>query len=138
LTRNNNESGKYVDFTEDNIKQYLDQIKKLMLCGQYIISKRDENEAFMFEYRIDTAKEKEILLNLNYRDFCYAAANYKPEYAHERLYVFCKEYELDHWGNSEEVLIYIKTNITQSKSGNDYMIIISFHKLNNPIKYLFR
>lgn len=138
MTCNNNDPGKYFDFTEDNIKQYLDLIKKLILCGQYIISKRDENDAFVFEYRIDTAKEKEILLNLHYKDFCYAAANYKPEYAHERLYVFCKEYELDHWGNSEEVLIYIKTNITQSRSGNDYMIIISFHKLNNPIKYLFR
>lgn len=134
----NQELGKYVDFTEDQIKEYLEQLKKLILSGQYIISRREENDAFAYEYRVDTAKEKEILLNLQYSDFCYAADNYKPEYAHERLYVFCKEYELDHWGNSEVVKIYIKTNLTQTRTCNDCVIVISFHKLNNPIKYLFR
>lgn len=90
MTCSNQESGKYVDFTEDQIKEYLEQLKKLILGGQYIIYRRDEND------------------------------------------------ELDHWGNSEVVEIYIKTNLTQTRTGNDYMIVISFHKLNNPIKYLFR
>jgi len=138
LSGNNQETGKFIDFTIDDIKDYLAELKKLILSNRYIISKREENDAFAYEYRINTDKEKEILLNLQYTDFCYAAANYKPEYAHEKLYVFCKEYELDHWGTSEVVEIYIKTNFTQTRSGRDFMIVISFHKLNNPIKYLFR
>jgi len=131
-------SGKYLDYSIEEIKEYLEELKRLISNNQYTISRRDENDAFAFEYRIDSAKGIEILLNLQYCDFCYAATNYKPEYAHERLFVFCKEYELDHWGNYEMVEIYIKTNLTQMKNGNDYIIVISFHKLNNPIKYLFR
>ena len=135
---NNTETGKFTDFTIDDIKDYLGELKKLILVNQYTISRREENDAFAYKYRINTIKEKEILLNLQYTDFCYAAANYKPEFAHEKLYVFCKEYELDHWGTSDVVEIYIKTNLTQSRSGSDFIIVISFHKLNNPIKYLFR
>lgn len=140
LAYSNQTPGKLVNFTKDDIKDYLEELKKLIMDNQYIISKRDENIAFAYEYRIDTAKEKEILLNLKHSDFCYAAVNYntKPEFAHEKLYVFCKEYELDHWGNPEIIDIYIKANLTQTRKGNDFMIIVSFHKLNNPIKYLFR
>lgn len=140
MTCSNHTPGKFVDFTEDEIKAYLEELKKLILNNQYIISRREENDAFAYEYRIDSAKEREILLNLQYSDFCYAASNYntKPEFANEILYVFCIKYELDHWGTSEVVEVYIKTNLTQTRTGNDFIIVISLHKLNNPIKYLFR
>lgn len=130
--------GKYTYFSQDEIKDYLDEIKKLILSDRYFISVRDENDAFIDKYRIDTDKEKEILLNLQYIDFCYAVDNKKPEYSYEKLYVFCKEYELDNWGDLELANIYIKTNLTQTKSGSDLIIVISFHELNKPITYLFR
>lgn len=135
---NSQESGKCTDFTQNDIKDYLDQLKKLILSNRYTVSNRVENNDFAYEYRIDTDKEKEILLNLHYSDFCYTAANKKLEYAHERLYVFCKEYELDNWGTLEMVEIYIKTNLTQTRSRNDIVVVISFHRLKKPIKYLFR
>ena len=93
---------------------------------------------FIEDYKIDTTKEKEILLNLEFDDFCYAV-NYKnPKFAHEILYIFNKEYELDQWGELGSIDIYIKTNKTQTRSGDDIMIIISFHERNMPIKYLFK
>lgn len=138
MSGNNQQTGKFTNFTIDEIKDYLAELKKLILDGQYIISPREENDAFGFEYRIDTAKEKEVLLNLQYTDFCYVVANRKPGYEHERLYVFCKEYELDHWGSLELAEIYIKTNLTQTRSGTDFMVVISFHKRNKLLKYLFR
>jgi len=131
------ESGKYTNYTESEIKEYLEELKKLIQRGQYSVSPREENDSFAANYRIDTEKEKEILLNLNYKDFCYAVANRKPEYSYERLYVFCKEYELDNWGSIELVNIYIKTNLMQTRSGKDFVVVISFHKLNKPIKHLF-
>lgn len=138
MSESNKEIGKLTDFTIDEIKDYLADLKRLILDGQYIVSRREKNDAFAFEYRVDTAKEKEILLNLHYKDFCYVAENRKTGYEHERLYVFCKEYELDHWGNLELVEIYIKTNLTQTKSGKDFMVVISLHRIDKLINYLFR
>lgn len=96
-------TGKHLNFTEKEIKDYLETLKKLVLNRQYSISlnkNRQENIDFMQDYRINSSKAKEILVNLQYDDFCYAADNYKKGYEHEKLYVFCKEYELDNWGNS--------------------------------------
>ena len=137
LTFNHN-PGKIIDFSADDIKEYLEEVKNLISKNKYNLSVRNENEEFTNEYRLNSTKIKEIMLNLHYRDFCYAAVNRKPEFAHERLYVFCKEYELDHWGEFEDVLIYIKTNLTQLRNGEDFMILISFHELKQPISYLFR
>ncbi|KJS16153.1 MAG: hypothetical protein VR69_10445 [Peptococcaceae bacterium BRH_c4b] len=135
------ETRKYVDFTPEEIKKYLDDLRRLVLDGMYVISKnenRQENNDFIEEYKIDSKKEKEILLSLQFDDFCYAVDNEKEEFAHERLYIFCKEYELDNWGTLECVEIYIKTNMTKTRRGEEYMIVVSFHKRNKPITYLFK
>lgn len=132
---------KYTNFTPKEIEKYIENIKDLIIEGKYTISKneyRQENIDFIESYRIDSKKEKSILLNLNYNDFCYAVDNTKKEFAHEKLYVFCKEYELDNWGDLEKVKIYIKINITETRKDEEIMIVVSFHKVNKPIKYLFK
>jgi len=141
LSTGKRETRKYVDFTPEEIKKYLDDLRRLVLDGMYVISKnenRQENNDFIEEYKIDSKKEKEILLSLQFDDFCYAVDNEKEEFAHERLYIFCKEYELDNWGTLECVEIYIKTNMTKTRRGEEYMIVVSFHKRNKPITYLFK
>ncbi|GBF12284.1 hypothetical protein [Tepidibacillus sp. HK-1] len=132
---------KYTDFTPGDIKMYLEKFRKAILDGKYIISKnqnRHENINFIEDYRIDTKKEKEILLGIQYDDFCYAVDNEKEEFAHEKLYIFSKYHELDYWGTLESVDIYIKINMTQTRKGDDFTIVVSFHKRNKPIKYLFK
>jgi len=131
-------TGKLIDFSIDDIQAYLEEIKKLILMDKYSVSLRAENDDFMSKYRINTAKIKELMLNLQYRDFCYAAPNRKPEFSYEQLYIFCKEYELDNWGDFETIKIYVKTNLTQLRNGDDFVIIISFHELEKPIRYLFK
>ncbi len=134
-------TGKYTDITPDEIKKYLAKFRKAILDGKYIISKgqnRQENMDFIEDYKIDTKKEKEILLGIQYDDFCYAVDNEKEEFAHEKLYIFCKCQELDCWGTLESVDIYIKINMTQTRRGDDFTIVVSFHKINRPIKYLFK
>jgi len=138
---NNAATHKDRNFKPEDIKDYLTTLKKLVLENNYTISRnenRKENIEFIEEYKIDTKKEKGILLSLEYDDFCYAVDNKKPEFSHEQLYVFCKSCRLDHWGTLELVEIYIKSNLTQARSGDHYIIVVSFHKLNKPIAFLFK
>ena len=135
------ETKKYTDLTPDDIKAYLSKFRKFILDGKYSIAQnenRQENIDFIEDYKIDTKKEKEILLGIQYDDFCYAVDNDNEEFSHEILYIFCKCQELDYWGTLENVDIYIKINMTQIKNGDDFVFIVSFHKRNKPIEYLFK
>lgn len=135
------ETKKYTDFTKEHIKKYLDKLKRLVLEGNYLIptnKNRSENLNFNETYKINTKKEKEILMSIQFDDFCYAVDNENAAYPNERLYVFCKEYELDNWGDVESVEIYAKCNLLQTVRGDDFLVVVSFHKLNKPIKRLFR
>lgn len=137
----NSQTKKLLDFKPEEIKKYLIELKKLVLEGKYTISKkskREENIQFIEDYKIDSKKEIEILMSIEYDDFCYGVNNKNPKFSHEILYIFNKEYELDKWGELRSVDIYLKTNKTQTRSGDDIMIIISFHERNKPIKYLFK
>jgi len=141
LSSNNQNLEKLTEFNVEEIKEYLVEFKKCILEGKYSISlnpNRQENIDFIEDYHINTKKEREILLGLQFDDFCYAVQNDNPDYAHEVLFVFCKQHELDSWGALEIVDIYIKVNMTETKSGNIMSFVISFHKRNFEIKYLFR
>ena len=135
------ELGKHTDFTPEDIKEYLKKLRKLVIDGKYIISKnnnRRENIDFIEDYKIDTKKEKQILLDLQFDDFCYAASNTNEGFEHEVLYIFCKCQELDYWGTLESIDMYIKINMAETRKGDDFAIVVSFHKRNKPIKYLFK
>lgn len=133
--------GKHTDLTPEEIKTYLSKLRRLIIDDKYTVEQnknRRENIDFIKDYKINTKKEKEILLDLQFDDFCYAANNINKGYEHEMLYIFCKCKELDYWGTLENVDIYIKINMTETWKGDDIVIVISFHKRNKPIKYLFK
>lgn len=132
---------KFFNFTPDEIKDYLNKFRKCILEGRYSISQNDnrqENTNFIEDYKIDTKKEHEILLGLQFDDFCYAVENDNIDFANEVLYIFCKKHELDFWGTLETVDIYIKVNMIETRRGDLFSVVISFHKRNFEIKYLFR
>lgn len=134
-------TGKHTDITPKEVKTYLSKFRKAIIDNKYTIEQnenRKENVDFIEDYKITTKKEKEILLDLQFDDFCYAASNTNKDYEHEILYIFCKCQELDFWGTLENVEIYIKINMTQTRRGDDYVIVVSLHKRNDPIKYLFK
>lgn len=132
---------KLINFTPDEIKDYLDKFRKCILEGKYSISQnenRQENIDFIEDYKINTKKEHEILLGLQFDEFCYAVENDNINFAHEVLYIFCKQHELDFWGTLEAVDIYIKVNMIETRRGDLLSIVVSFHKRNFEITYLFR
>lgn len=110
-----------------------------MRDNKYIISinqNRQENREFIDEYNIRNDKQKSILLELNVEDFCHSLNNTKEGYEHEILYVFAPQVKLyDAEGAKVTVDVYTKFNILNE---NERIVVISFHKLNKPIDYLFR
>ncbi|WP_407270364.1 hypothetical protein [Radiobacillus sp. PE A8.2] len=132
---------KYTDFTEKEIEVYLNDFKDLTRQGRHTISRngnRQENIDFMEDYNISDQKAKEILLSLEVLDFCYVVDNEKEMFAHEKLYVFCRAFDLDNRGELENIDIYIKSNLMETRGGNKRLVVISFHKRNKEITYCFK
>lgn len=133
----NNNPKKYTNLTKENIEKYLGELIEVIKYNKYQISNRDKNNEFIHRYNLRSKKIKEILMNLNVLDFCYAEDNDRMN--GEILYVFCKEYQLDNWGTIENIKIYIKINkITLKDKNGEYVFIVSFHKPERDIKFLFR
>ncbi|MDD4761275.1 MAG: hypothetical protein PHU66_10765, partial [Bacteroidaceae bacterium] len=99
---------------------------------------RQENVDFINEYNIRSDKQKSILLQLRTEDFCHILQNTKIGFEYEVLYVFVPQVQLfNAEGEEEKVDIYTKFNVIDM-SNRSRTVVISFHKLNKPIDYLFR
>lgn len=128
-----------VYITQDEIKGYLDEVRKAIQRNRYRIernSNRVDNINLFLDYVIDEAMAKEILLGLTATDFSERVRNRKPGYENEMLYIFGKNVQLlERTGNSmRTVPLYIKLN----KLNDCYVIVISMHKQRYPIKYYFK
>lgn len=128
-------------YTRGEIDDILMRIKSCIENDRFIISQnenRQENIAFINEYNIRADKQKTILLDIKAEDFCYSLQNTNIGYEHEVLYVFVPQVDLTNaYGKEETVDVYTKFNIIDIPSGL-ITIVISFHKRNKPIDYLFR
>ena len=129
------------NYTKQEIDEILDKVKNCVYNNRYTISlneNRQENIDFINEYNIYSNKQKKILLQLKVEDFCHSLQNTKPGYEYEVLYVFVPQVNLfNAEGVEEKVDIYIKINIIYMSNGSR-TIVISFHKRNKAITYLFR
>lgn len=129
------------DYTEQQIKNLVEIIKDCVRENRYTISLEDnkiENTQFIEEYNINENKRIDILFNLDYRDFCYGLQNLKDGMEQNYLYVFCVERELYNFEDEKEtVYIYLKFNVIYDKRG-EYDLLVSLHKRNKPITYVFK
>ncbi len=127
--------------TKEQICVVLKTIKDCIHKDHYIISKnenRQENIDFIKEYNLITKKQKNILMKIGPEDFCHTLQNTNSGFEHEVLYVFCPQVMLYTFDEGKELVdIYIKFNIINVTLGNR-VVVISFHKRNKPIDYLFR
>lgn len=129
------------DYTRGEIDELLIKIKACVQENKYTIAlndNRQENIAFIREYNLDSAKQKKILLSIKTDDFCYSLRNRNAGYEYEILYVFAPIVtQYDSSGGEEELSMYVKFNIINTSKA-DFLVVISFHRLNEEIKYLFK
>ena len=129
------------NYTKEEIDVILEKIKNCVGNNKYTIAlneNRQENIDFITEYNIRGNKQKSILLQLRTEDFCHTLQNTKIGYEYEVLYVFVPQIKLFNADGEEEMVdVYTKFNIIDMPSGSK-TVVISFHKRNKPIDYLFR
>lgn len=128
------DTSKYTNHTKEEIDKYLKIVKKSVNNGKFIVcitQKNEKNRKFVETYKLNKNKQKQMLMELEVKDFCYSADNYNDP--QERLYFFCREYELNNWGTIENVEVYIKI----ARKQDDFIVVISFHKLEKNIEKLF-
>lgn len=128
------DTSKYTNHTKEEIDEYLKIVKKSVNSGKFIVcttQKNEKNRNFIETYKLNKNKQKQMLMELEVKDFCYSTDNYnEPQ---ERLYFFCREYELNNWGTIENVEVYIKI----ARKQNDFIVVVSFHKPEKNIEKLF-
>jgi hypothetical protein len=129
------------NYSREQIAAILVTIQDCVREGRFIISKnenRQENVDFINEYNLSSRRQKEILLKIKLEDFCHSLQNTKIGFEHEVLYVFCPQVMLFNFvGIKELVDIYIKFNLIESDN-KKRVVVISFHKRNKLIDYLFK
>jgi len=129
------------NYSREDIEIVLGTIKKCVASGRYYISlneNRQDNIAFIHEYNIRSDRQQSILMDIEVEDFCHSLQNTKSGFEFETLYVFVPQvqlYQID--GREVTVDVYTKFNIINLPGGNR-TVVVSFHKRNKPIDYLFR
>lgn len=129
------------NYTREEIEDVLEKIKTCVSAGNYTISlneRHQENIDFLNEYNIRSDKQKSILMQIEVEDFCHSLHNTHIGFEYEVLYVFVPQVQLFNADDEEETVdIYTKFNIIDLTDGSR-VVVISFHKRNKPIDYLFR
>lgn len=129
------------NYSREEIDAILAKKKSCIEKDRYTISlneNRKENIDFINEYNIRIDKQKDILMQIETADFCHSLQNTKIGYEHEVLYVFVPQVQLYDMEDKEVTVdVYTKFNVINLPSGNK-TVVISFHKRNKPIDYLFR
>ena len=129
------------NYTKEQIDFILAKIKDCVANRQFTISRnehRQENIDFINEYNIRSDRQASILLQIETEDFCHSLQNTNPGFEHEILYVFVPQVQLFNAEDEEETIdIYTKFNVIDMPNGSR-TVVISFHKRNKPITYLFR
>ena len=129
------------DYSEEQIKNLIVIIKDCVRENRYTISLEDnqqENIQFIQDYNINENKRVNILFYLDYKDFCYGLQNLKDGIEQNNLYIFCVQKELYNIEDKKELVdIYFKFNIICNEA-EEYRILVSLHKRNKPITYVFK
>lgn len=129
------------NYSEEQIKNLIDIIKDCVVDNRYTVSLEEnklENIQFIEDYNVNEKKRINILFDLDYKDFCYGLQNMRDGVEQNNLYVFCLQNELYNIeGKKELVDIYLKFSIMCNEA-EEYRLLVSLHKRNKPITYLFK
>lgn len=129
------------DYTKEQITRLIDIIKDCAYENQFSIcmkENRQENILFIEEFNINENKLIKILTDLKEEDFCYGLKDMADGTKETDYYIFCPNLQLHNIkGNKENVDVYLRVNIIESVESN-LRLLLSIHKRNKPISYIFR
>lgn len=129
------------NYKKTEIELILEKIKDCVQDQWFSIAKnekRQENIDFINDYNINSGKQKNILLQIEADDFCHTLQNTNIGFEHEILFVFVPQVQLYNIDGEEEIVdVYTKFNVIDMPNGSR-VVVISFHKRNKSIDYLFR
>ena len=99
---------------------------------------RQKNIDFLANYGIKSDQLRSMLQELKVEDYCSAVNNLKTGFEDEILYIFGPRYNLFPAGEEtpEEIIVYLKINIIENSI--DYVVVVSFHKAEQPMNYAFK
>lgn len=125
-----------MSITKNDVDKYLSEVHELVNAGRYQISARQKNQDIFTDYVFSEADARNVILSLRAEDFACAVQNEHLEHKEEILHIFGIDIKLTtRFGGSEELVpLYIKFN----KIENHYLIVISFHKQDYPLTYIFK
>ena len=119
-------------YSQLEIENLLKEIKKLIQCKRYRIStgeNREKNEEFIFEFDLNDEKICELLMQIEYSDFCECLHPYDISRNHEDYYLFAPEFSLsDLFGDDLQVVVYVKLIIKDDNKHQPFLVVVSFHR----------
>ena len=125
-----------MNVTRNDVEKYLSEVRNAVNAGRYQIAARQKNQDLYIDYVFSEADVRNVILSLEVEDFSSAVQNEHSQYPEEILYIFGKDVKLisRYEGVEELVPLYIKFN----KIENHYLIVISLHKQDYPLTYIFK
>ncbi len=130
---------------EHKIEDVLERIRVCVDKGRFTVDtpERLKNEDFLRKYLIKPSDRFTLLNSLTAKHYCESILDRKKDLNiyDEIMYVFGLKKKLKlklENGKEETVEIYIKTQFFKMKNdNNDYTLLISFHKAEKPLRYMF-
>ncbi|MCC0735336.1 MULTISPECIES: hypothetical protein [unclassified Clostridioides] len=130
-----------LNFEKEHVEKILNEFKTCLEKRCFIISrglKRKENDDFIENYNLNENTQLEMLKSLTIEDF--SKKDFHVKDRNKLIYFFGKTYRLTCLNNEvEDVETYIKFCIEENmKSEGKFVIVISFHKANDKINYMYK
>ena len=111
-------------------------VKNITGHGYLVLSRRNKNDDFCYQYGINNKLLKKIISNLKYKDLSCILPNEHKGYEKELLYVFAPIVKMiDIEGRKKEMQLYIKLNYISYKKT---VIVVSIHEADYKLGYYFK
>lgn len=109
------------------VQAFLKRAQALYPTQQYSFSMSEKNKLFNRQYNLPNQDKIEIMKSLCAEDCVAIRKNDNCRYPYSDVFVFIKSVEVESYGETEEIKLYIKDYIIE-QNALESVIIISFHE----------